>query len=149
MRKNFLHQESRKLVNSTDVICLEDLSIKGMARTNLAKSVLDASLGEFVRQVEYKAAWDGKHIQKVDRFFPSSKMCNQCGCINDNLTLSDRTWTCTCGAVLNRDENAALNILNEGLRLFGIDSAEVNQSWSSGKTNLVLAQNVEARIASL
>ncbi|MEZ4608565.1 MAG: RNA-guided endonuclease TnpB family protein [Deinococcales bacterium] len=146
LRSDFLHQASRKLVNDFDLICIEDLNIKGLGRTRLAKSISDAGLGEFVRQLEYKSNWYGKNIEKVDRFFPSSKLCRACGCINDKLSLSDRVWTCGCGATHDRDKNAALNILFEGLRLFRIDSSEVNQSLSLGKTNGMLAQSVEARI---
>ncbi len=141
LRANWLHQTSRELVNEYDLICLEDLSIKGMAKTNLAKSVLDASLGEFVRQIEYKALWEGKTVQRIDRFFPSSKLHAACGVVNKELTLSDRSWTCSCGEEVNRDENAALNILLEGLNLSaGRDTASL-KLLRMGKTTLNISMH--------
>jgi putative transposase len=88
-----------------------------MARTKLAKSVLDAALSEFRRQLEYKAVWRRKHLATIDRFFPSSKLCGACGAVNDALTLADRAWTCGCGMTHDRDLNAARNIRIEGLKL--------------------------------
>lgn len=114
-RKDFLHKLSTRLVNEHDAVILEDLSVKGLARTKLAKSVMDAAWGEFARQVEYKSQWSCKPFVKIDRFFPSSKTCNVCGSINDGLTLADRVWTCGCGAVIDRDLNAARNIRDQGL----------------------------------
>lgn len=138
LRANWLHQLTNQLIKSTDLICLEDLNIKGMAKTKLAKSINDAALSEFVRQLEYKALWQGKTVQKIDRFFPSSKLHAACGSVNKDLTLADRTWVCSCGAIINRDENAAFNILLEGLTLaFGSGSPEVNQLWSDCKTSPV------------
>lgn len=135
LRTNFLHQLTNKLANTFDLICLEDLSLRGMARTRLAKSVLDAALGEFVRQLEYKTLWRGGTTQKIDRFFPSSKLHAACGMVNKDLTLSDRTWVCGCGETVNRDQNAALNILIEGLSINGSDSADL-WSWSKSLTML-------------
>jgi len=98
------------------VICIEDLNVKGMMTNhNLAKSIGNCGWGEFVRQLNYKAEWYGREIITVDRFFPSSKTCNNCGWINDSLLLSDREWTCKCGNVIDRDLNASLNILQQGL----------------------------------
>ena len=116
-RGDFLHKLSTGLVNNHDGLCIEDLSVKGLARTKLAKSFTDASMGEFRRQVEYKSLWNRKHLAVIDRFFPSSKMCNVCGAINPGLTLSDREWDCVCGAHLDRDLNAAINIRDEGLKM--------------------------------
>ena len=76
----------------------------------------DVSLGSFYSMLEYKCEWNNRQFVKIDRFFPSSKTCSKCGWINNNLTLKDRTWTCKCGEVLDRDFNAATNILNEGYR---------------------------------
>ena len=134
LRANFLHQLTNKLA-TFDLICLEDLSLKGMAKTRLAKSVLDAALGEFVRQLEYKTLWRGATTQKIDRFFPSSKLHAVCGMVNKDLTLSDRTWVCECGESVNRDQNAALNILIEGLSINGSDSADL---WSWSKSLSIL-----------
>src|SRR3954451_12246404 len=96
---------------------LRILSLKGMARTKLGKSVMDASMGEFRRQLEYKCLWNRKHLAIIDRWFPSSRLHGECGEINDQLQLSDRTWTCGCGVVVDRDLNAAVNIRDEGLRM--------------------------------
>jgi putative transposase len=83
----------------------------------LYKSILDASWGTFIDVLEYKALWNDKSVVHIDRFFPSSKTCSKCGWINNGLTLKDREWTCRCGEVLDRDFNAATNILNEGYRI--------------------------------
>ena len=94
-----------------------DLNNRALARTKLSRSVLDAAFGEFRRQVRYKAAWSFKRCVEVDRFFPSTKTCSECGTVNTALTLSDRAWICgCCGVQHDRDLNAARNILAEGLR---------------------------------
>ena len=111
-----MHQLSTQLVSEHEGICLEDLSVRGLARTKLAKSILDASWGEFRRQMGYKTVWNRKHLAMVDRFYPSSKTCHVCGAVNASLTLADRTWTCVCGILHDRDLNAARNILSEGLK---------------------------------
>lgn len=116
-RNDFLHKLTTSLVCQHDGLCIEDLSLKGMARTKLSKSVLDAALGEFRRQLEYKSVWHRKHLAVIDRWFPSSKLHMGCGALNDALTLSDRTWLCGCGEVVDRDLNAAQNIRAEGLRM--------------------------------
>lgn len=116
-RKDFLHKRSTKLVAEYSGIAIEDLCVRGLARTKLAKGVTDAGWGEFRRQLEYKSLWNRKHLIVIDRFFPSSKMCNGCKSINDTLTLKDREWTCaSCGSTHSRDLNAARNIRDEGLR---------------------------------
>jgi putative transposase len=115
-RQDFLHKLSTKLIHENQVICIEDLNVKGMmANHKLAKSIGNCGWSEFVRQLTYKAEWYGREIIKVDRFFPSSKTCNHCGWINESLTLSDREWTCVCGKVIDRDLNASQNILQQGL----------------------------------
>jgi putative transposase len=116
-RNDFLHKLTTSLVRNHQGICIEDLSLKGMARTKLAKSVLDAALGEFRRQLAYKSVWNRKHLAVIDRFFPSSKLHMTCGALNSALTLADRIWTCACGETVDRDFNAAQNIRAEGLRM--------------------------------
>lgn len=116
-RADFLHKLSTDLTRRYDLICVEDLNTKALARTKLSRSVLDAAFGEFIRQVEYKATWNLKRSVRVGRFFPSTKLCSECGAVNPKLTLSDRTWVCDCGVHHHRDANAARNIVAEGLRL--------------------------------
>lgn len=105
---------------------MENLNVKGMIKNhNLAESILEMNFGEFRRMLEYKAQWYNRKIVFVDRFYPSSKTCHNCGYINKSLTLNDRQWICPqCGEVIERDYNAALNILDEGLRIIGCSSPE-------------------------
>jgi putative transposase len=118
-RKNFLNQLSTRLVKENNFIAHENLNIKGMVNNHkLAKSISSVSWYEFFRQLEYKAKWYDCKIVKIGRFEPSSKTCNNCGYINDELTLNDREWMCpNCGAILDRDINAAKNILKVGLKI--------------------------------
>lgn len=114
-RQDFLHKLSTRLVCKNQAVIAEDLSVKGLARTRLAKSIHDAGWGEFLRQLEYKCQWQGKVFHQIDRFFPSSKLHAACGSLN-TLSLSDRTFPCQgCGQVLDRDSNAAHNIKQQGL----------------------------------
>ena len=120
IRKDFLHKLSTKLVESYDIICIETLNISGLMQNHkLAKSFQDVSLYEFIRQLEYKANWYGKTISKIDRFYPSSQLCSNCGYKNFEVkNLSIREWCCPkCGVHHDRDVNSAINILNEGLRI--------------------------------
>ena len=118
-KQYYLHQVSNTLINENQVICMEDLNVKGMLRNHkLAESIQEMNFGEFRRMLEYKANWYNRKIVYVDRFYPSSKTCNHCGYINKQLKLSDRQWVCPqCGEVIERDYNASLNILDEGLRI--------------------------------
>lgn len=116
-RNDFLHKLSKKIVEQYDTICIEDLNLKGLVKSKLAKSFADASLGTFLRMLEYKSQWAGKQVIKVGRFFASSKTCHNCG-YKQSLELSDRKWVCdSCGIFHDRDINAGQNILSEGLRL--------------------------------
>jgi putative transposase len=122
-RRDFQHKLSTQIVGQYAAVCVEDLSPSGLARTKLAKSFHDAALGEFFRQLKYKCLWNRKHFIAVDRFFPSSRMCNVCGVLNDRLALSDREWDCDCGAHHRRDFLAACNIRDEGLRMLAAGQA--------------------------
>ncbi|GAA3258994.1 RNA-guided endonuclease InsQ/TnpB family protein [Nonomuraea helvata] len=113
-RREFCHQTSTHIVRDNQAIYVEDLAIKGLARTRLAKSVHDAGWSMFVGMLEYKARLYGRYFAKVSRFFPSSKLCSGCGAVAESMPLSVRSWTCSCGAVHDRDVNAAINILAAG-----------------------------------
>lgn len=118
-KQYYLHQVSNTLINENQVICMEDLNVKGMLKNHkLAGNIQELNFGEFKRILEYKANWYGRKLIFVDRFYPSSKTCNHCGYINKKLKLSDRQWVCPdCGEIIERDYNAALNIRDEGIRL--------------------------------
>ena len=113
VRRDFIQKVTTILTTHYAHIALEDLNVKGMVRNHrLAQSISDVSFGELVRQMEYKAALNGVTIKKADRFYPSSKTCSVCGNVKTDLRLSDRTYRCgKCGAVLDRDYNASLNLL--------------------------------------
>lgn len=125
-RRDVLHKISHQLVSDYDIIALEDLNVKGMmGNKKLSKHIADASWGTFVRFLEYKARWNEKQVVKINRFYPSSKTCHKCGWINQDLNLSIREWTCGfCGTMHDRDENAAKNILNEGLKIISAGTVD-------------------------
>ena len=122
-RLDNLHKISHKLISENQVIVSEDLSISNMLQNhNLARLISDCGWYELIRQLTYKASWNNRKYIKIDRFVPSSQMCSVCGYINsDTKDLSVREWICPeCGTVHDRDINAAINILNEGLRLLEV-----------------------------
>ena len=129
-KQYYLHAVSNSLIDENQVICMEDLNVKGMTKNhNLAESILEMNFGEFRRMLEYKAQWYNRRIVFVDRFYPSSKTCHNCGYVNKELTLNDREWLCPrCGEVIERDYNAALNILDEGVRIMVKQISQFNKS---------------------
>ena len=116
-RKDFLHKTSRKIANSYDVICVEDLNMQAMSQTfKFGKSVHDNGWGMFVNMLEYKLIELGKYLIKADKFFPSTKRCSSCG-NKKEMKLSDRVYKCpSCGLEIDRDLNAALNLKQYGIK---------------------------------
>src|SRR6266849_5652952 len=116
-RRDYQHKLSTKIIRENQVVCIESLHVKNMVKNHsLAKAISDVGWSEFVRQLEYKAEWYGRTLVKIDKWYPSSKRCFDCGHMLDSLTLDVRSWTCPeCGVAHDRDINAAKNILAAGL----------------------------------
>lgn len=113
-RKDWLEKLSCQIAKDNDIVCIENLNMQAISQgLNLAKSTNDNAWGMFVTMLKRKV----KKVVKIDKWFPSSKLCSKCGTVNKYLTLKDRVWICSCGNIIERDYNAANNILNEGLRL--------------------------------
>jgi IS605 OrfB family transposase len=113
-RRDHHHKLSTAIIRDNQAVYVEDLNVRGLGRTRLAKSVHDAGWSQFVGMLEYKAARYGRTFTKVDRWFPSSKLCSACGTVAESMPLNLRQWACPCGAVHDRDLNAAINILAAG-----------------------------------
>lgn len=116
-RRDYQHKLSTRIVHENQVMCVESLAVKNMVKNHaLAKAISDVGWGEFIRQLEYKAKWYGRTLVKIDQWYPSSKTCHACKYVLDALPLDIREWVCpACGVAHDRDTNAALNILAEGL----------------------------------
>ena len=112
IRDNYLHQTTSEIINrKPKFITIEDLNVKGMMKNkHLSKAIQQQKLYEFRRQLEYKCKWNNIELRIVDRYFPSSKLCHECGCIKKDLKLSDRVYICSCGYIEDRDYNASLNL---------------------------------------
>ena len=139
-RTDYLHKCSISLVRRYDIICIEDLNVKGMIRNHrLAKSISDASWGTFVTMLTYKADWNDKKVARIDRYYPSSQTCSVCGNVNKEIkNLSIRKWECpVCHTHHNRDVNAAINILNLGL---------LNRNISAGTVDYTDGEDVRANL---
>jgi putative transposase len=145
LRSDLIHKTTLNLVKEFDFIYLEDLNVKGMIKKckakkdengkylkngqsrkkGLNKSISDVSWGKFIETLTYKAEWNDKNVIKINRFFPSSKTCSKCGWKNEDLTLKDRKWICKkCKEILDRDVNAAINILKEGYKNISAGTAD-------------------------
>ena len=151
-RNDYQHKVSRELADKHRVIFLETLNVKNMVKNHkLAKAISDASWSSFITKLEYKIAENQGCIVKIDRFYPSSKTCSNCGYVKKELKLSERTYHCSeCGFTIDRDLNASINILKAGLKMIEATDATAgtslkNQSlWSSKKT-LEIEKNCETR----
>lgn len=114
-RNYFLHNISKSIVTNFDLIAVEDLNVTGLKKTNLGKSISDAGWSTFIDQLNYKSRWYGKTFVKIDRFYPSSQLCSECGHRDGKKSLDIRSWVCSnCGAPHDRDFNASVNILVKG-----------------------------------
>ena len=121
IRKDYLHKESRKITNFYDIVCIEDLDLKTMSgEHHFGKSVHDNGWRMFTDFLQYKLEREGKKLVRIDRWYPSSRTCSCCGKIKHDLKLEERVYLCSCGNRMDRDENAAVNICREGLRMSGI-----------------------------
>jgi putative transposase len=119
-RRDYQHKLSTQIIRENQIVCVESLQVKNMVQNHsLAKAISDVGWGEFVRQLEYKAKWYGRTLVRIDKFYPSSKRCFDCGHVLDTLSLDVRVWTCPeCGVIHDCDINAAKNIHAAGLTVF-------------------------------
>lgn len=139
-RKDNLHKITTKLIKENDVICIEDLNVKGMTKNHhLAKAIQDCSFGTLISMLKYKALWNNRQIIEIGRFYPSSKICHCCNQKMNYMGLEIREWTCpNCKTLHDRDINAAINIKNEGLRILDKSTGEVPET---GVKTPMLAEN--------
>ena len=115
-RNDFLHKLSKAIIDENQVVVVEDINVKGLLKSRLAKSISDSGWSKFLTYLRYKAEWYGRTFIQVDRFFPSSKLCHRCGYKNEDLALHDRTWCCpACGETHDRDVNASKNLYFVGI----------------------------------
>jgi putative transposase len=154
-RNNLQHQISYRLITEYDNICLESLSVKNMMKNHkLSKVIGDISWSAFIDKLKYKADWYGKNVVQIEHFYPSSKTCNCCGYIKTKLELSERQWTCSnCDTVLDRDLNAAKNILQRGMTILssGTDDHRhgVEVRLLKGKTSKSIDREVSKKTTTL
>jgi putative transposase len=139
-RKHILNEITTELAKTKSIIVIENLNVAGMQQNHyMARAISDASFFEFRRQLEYKCSWYGSELFVIDRWYPSSRMCSNCGAINNDLKLSDRVYKCDCGLEIDRDLNAAINIRNYytakhvGINACGDDKVTAERQWSSVK----------------
>jgi len=144
IRKDTVHKATSRLARTKSVIGVEDLPVRNMQKNRaLAKHIHDAAFGEFVRQLHYKTVWYGSALVRISRVFPSTKMCSRCGRVKRSMGLQERSYECgSCGLMIDRDLNAAINIKNvaagstdtENARLTGEVHAIVQVPWSDAGT---------------
>lgn len=147
-RQDFLHKLSRKLCDDNQVIVAENLCVKGLARTKLAKSIYDAGFGMLLNFIGYKLEREGGTFIQVDRFFPSTKLCSCCGYKNDFLNLSIREWTClNCQTTHDRDENASRNLRAEGIRILSINTAGHAEIQACGEAVRLVGTCAKKRVS--
>jgi putative transposase len=146
-RQDFTHKLTSAIIHENQVIAIESLGVQNMLKNHkLAKSIADVNWAELVRQLKYKSEWYGRTVVAVDRFFPSSKTCNECGWVVAELGLEVREWICgSCGAKLDRDVNAARNILAEGLRLLELASTAKTGYAATTTTAVVRSKTSQER----
>ena len=143
-RRDFLHKLSTRLVRENQVVVIEDLTVRNLLKNGrLARAISDASWTELRAMLEYKCAWYGRELVVIDRFFPSSKLCGNCGTVREKLPLNVREWTCECGATHDRDVNAARNILAAGLAVSACGAGVRPQRESSRTGQLVMKQEAQ------
>ena len=137
VRHDIQHKLSHQLADENQAVIVEDLNVKGMMKNRrYAKSLSDAAFGSFVSKLEYKLERKGGHLVKVDRYYPSSKLCSDCDSIHHELTISMRYWECAhCGSLHDRDINAALNILKEGKKILLAAGLTVSACGDLSKTS--------------
>jgi len=133
-RRDFHHKLSTRIIRENQAVYMENLSVKGLSRTRMAKSVHDAGWSSFTAMLEYKATRYGREFARVGRFFPSSRTCSACGNYDGPKPLHVRTWTCCCGCgtTHDRDVNAAVNIRREGARIVAAGRAETRNARGGG-----------------
>ncbi|WP_406488928.1 RNA-guided endonuclease InsQ/TnpB family protein [Streptomyces phaeochromogenes] len=144
-RRDHLHKITTRLVRENQTLVIEDLAVRNMVKNRkLARAISDAAWSEFRSMLEYKARWYGREVVAVDRWFPSSKLCSNCGSLRDKMPLNVRTWTCDCGIVHDRDVNAAKNLLAAG-RAVTVCGAGVRPQRSSPGGQSVMKQKAQRR----
>ncbi len=142
VRSDAIHKMTSEIVRAKrpSLVVIETLNVKGMTRNHrLAGAVLDASFHEARRQFQYKCAWYGSSLLLADQWFPSSKLCSVCGCINDGLTLADRTFVCpACKSAIDRDLNAALNLKHYGELEFPCTASSAGRACGDSRKTLLV-----------
>ncbi|GAA1726891.1 RNA-guided endonuclease InsQ/TnpB family protein [Streptomyces yatensis] len=145
-RRDHLHKLTTRLVRENQTLVIEDLTVRNMlSNGKLSRAISDAAWSQFRSMLEYKAAWYGREVIAVDRWFPSSKLCSVCGTLREKMPLSVRTWTCGCGTTHDRDVNAAKNLLAAGLAVSACGAGVRPQRESSRTGQSVMKQEAPRR----